>query len=63
MRKGEEVMSYKISELPVFDASDSIKNIQDAKDWMEVSIQEDNTIDELKNSLLVILKAIDKINQ
>lgn len=56
-------MSYKISELPVFDASDSIKNIQDAKDWMEISIQEDNTIDELKNSLLVILKAIDKINQ
>lgn len=56
-------MIYKISELPVFDASDAIKNIQDAKDWMEVSIQEDNTLDELKNSLLVILKAIDKINQ
>ena len=56
-------MSYKISELPVFDASESIKNIQDAKDWMRVSIEEDETLDEFKNSLLVLLKAIDKINQ
>lgn len=50
----------KISELPDFDAADSIKTIDDVKDWLETSIQEDKTFEDFKITLQIIIRGIDK---
>lgn len=50
----------KISELPSFDASDSIKTIDDVRDWLETSLQEDQTIEDFRHTMGIIIKAIDK---
>lgn len=49
----------KVSELPDFDASESIKTVDDVKDWLKISIQEDNSFEEFKMSLDICIKAID----
>lgn len=50
----------KISELPSFDASDSIKTVDGVRDWLETSLQEDKTIEDFKRTMEIIIKAIDK---
>lgn len=50
----------KVSELPDFDVSDSIKTVDDVKDWLEISLQEDKTIEDFRYTMSLLIKAIDK---
>lgn len=53
-------MKIKVSELPSFDASDSIKTVDDVRDWLETSLQEDKTIEYFRHTMGILIKAIDK---
>lgn len=50
----------KVSELPDFDVSDSIKTVDDVKDWLEISLQEDKTIEDFRYTMQLLINAIDK---
>ena len=51
----------KIEELPKFDVTGGIKTVDDIKDWMGVSIQEDDGILDIEYTLKLLMKAIDRI--
>lgn len=53
-------MSIKVSELPDFDVLDSIKTVDDVKDWLEISLQEDKTIEDFRYTMQLLINAIDK---
>lgn len=53
----------KVSELPVFDAVDYIKTVDDIKGWMQTSIDEDEGLLDLEYTLKLLLKAIDRIKE
>lgn len=50
----------KVSELPDFDVLDSIKTVDDVKDWLEISLQEDKTIEDFRYTMQLLINAIDK---
>lgn len=50
----------KVSELPDFDVSDSIKTVDDVRDWLEISLQEDKTIEDFRYTMQLLINAIDK---
>lgn len=50
----------KVGELKSFDASDHIKTVEDVRDWLETSLQEDETIEDFRNTLDIIIRSIDK---
>ncbi len=49
----------KVEDLPSFDASDHIKTVEDVRDWLETSLQEDETIEDFRNTLDIIIRSID----
>lgn len=51
----------KVSELPNFEVTDCIKTVADIKDWMEISIQEDEGLLDIEYTLKLLMKAIDRI--
>lgn len=50
----------KVEDLPSFDASDHIKTVEDVRDWLETSLQEDRTIQDFRHTLSFIIRSIDK---
>ena len=50
-----------IEKLPTFDVTDGIKTVDDIKDWMKVSIQEDDGILDVEYTLKLLMKAIERI--
>lgn len=53
----------KVEDLPGFNILDSFNSIEDIKDWMKISINEDKTIEDFEQSANTLIAAIDKIKK
>lgn len=53
----------KVEDLPGFNILDSFNSIEDIKDWMQISINEDKTIEDFEQSANTLIAAIDKIKK